>query len=96
MNGYRPDGKQRERAVLECRHGADGVRDARVKIEQTRPNVFRITATGPELSALVAGARMALDALRVDPEAPPEAVGLLERVLRDYDRALRDPPPAER
>jgi hypothetical protein len=67
-----------------------------MRIEQARPNVFRVTATGPELSALVAGARMALDALRADPQAPPEAVSLLERVLRDYDRALGDPPPAER
>jgi hypothetical protein len=39
-----------------------------------------------ELSALIAGARMSLDALRARPEAAPEqAVRLLEQVLADFD-----------
>jgi hypothetical protein len=59
-----------------------------VKVERIRPNVFTLTAAGPEVSALVAGARMARDLLTKDPHAPPEAVALLERVLADYDRAL--------
>jgi hypothetical protein len=59
-----------------------------VKVERIRPNVFTLTAAGPEISALVAGARMARDQLRTDPHAPREAVVLLERVLADYDRAL--------
>jgi hypothetical protein len=59
-----------------------------VKVERIRPNVFTLTAAGPEVSALVAGARMARDALRKDPHAPSEAVALLERVIADYDRAL--------
>jgi hypothetical protein len=59
-----------------------------VKIERVRENVFTVTATSQELSALVAAARMALDAMLDDPNAPAEAVRLLERVLADYDAAL--------
>ena len=65
------------------------VRDnLRVRIERSRDNVFTVTATSQELSALIAGARMALEALRAAPEPPPaEALETLDRVLRDYDRA---------
>jgi hypothetical protein len=59
-----------------------------VKVERVRPNVFTLTAAGPEVSALIAGARMARDQLRNDPHAPREAIELLDRVLSDYDRAL--------
>jgi hypothetical protein len=59
-----------------------------VKVVQVRPNVFEVTATGQELSALVAAGRLAADAMRADPAAPREALDLLERVLRDYDQAL--------
>jgi hypothetical protein len=60
-----------------------------MRIEPTRDNVFTVVATSQELSALVAAARMALDAMRRAPQPPPrEAVDLLERVLADYDRAL--------
>jgi hypothetical protein len=59
-----------------------------VKVEQTRANVFTLTATSQELSALIAAARMALDAMRGDPNAPPEPIATLERILRDYDAAL--------
>jgi hypothetical protein len=59
-----------------------------VRIERSRENVFTLTATSQELSALIAAARMALDALRSAPEPPPaEALETLERVLRDYDLA---------
>jgi hypothetical protein len=59
-----------------------------VRIERTRENVFTVTATSQELSALVAGARMALEAMRAAPEPPPaEAMEILERVLRDFDVA---------
>jgi hypothetical protein len=59
-----------------------------VRIERSRENVFTVTATSQELSALVAGARMALEAMRVAPEPPPrEAVEILERVLTDFDLA---------
>jgi hypothetical protein len=59
-----------------------------VRIERTRDNVFTVTATSQELSALVAGARMALDAMRVAPQPPPPAaIEILERVLADFDRA---------
>jgi hypothetical protein len=62
--------------------------NASVRIERSRENVFTVTATSQELSALVAGARMALDAMRAAPEPPPkEAVEVLERVLHDFDRA---------
>lgn len=60
-----------------------------MKIERARENVFTVQATSQELSALVAAARMALDAMRDDPRAPAEAVRLLERVLADYDAAIQ-------
>ena len=69
-----------------------------MRIERSRENVFTVTATGQELSALVAGARMALEAMRSAPEpAPPEAIEVLSRVLADFDHArerLRKEPPA--
>jgi hypothetical protein len=57
-------------------------------IEPVRRDVLSVTLTTTELSALVAGARMALDALRTAPEGsvPPDAIATLERVLADYDR----------
>jgi hypothetical protein len=59
-----------------------------VRIERSRENVFTVTATSQELSALVAAARMALEAMRAAPEPPPrEAVETLERVLGDFDHA---------
>jgi hypothetical protein len=59
-----------------------------VRIERTRENVFTVVATGQELSALVAGARMALGAMREAPHPPPaDAIETLERVLRDFDQA---------
>ena len=57
-----------------------------MRIEQARDNVFTVTATSQELSALVAAARMALNAMRSAPEPPPpEALDSLERVLADFD-----------
>jgi hypothetical protein len=57
-------------------------------ITRARENVFTVTATSQELSALVAGARMALKAMLAAPEPPPgAAVEILERVLRDFDQA---------
>jgi hypothetical protein len=62
--------------------------NACVRIERTRENVFTVTATSQELSALVAAARMALEAMRGAPEPPPaEAVAVLEQVIGDFDRA---------
>lgn len=59
-----------------------------MQIERARQNVFTVTATSQELSALVAGARMALEAMRSAPEPPPGAVlETLQRVLSDFDRA---------
>jgi hypothetical protein len=60
-----------------------------VKLEQTRPNVFTLTATSQELSGLVGAARMALEIMATDSDAPPEMVELVGRVLRDYDRAVQ-------
>jgi hypothetical protein len=51
--------------------------------------VFTVTATSQELSALVAAARLARDVMLDDPHAPDEAIRLLERVLADYDSAIR-------
>ena len=64
-------------------------------MEQTRENVFTVTATGQELSVLIAGARLALDAMRANADAPATAIELLARVLEDFDRArgrLSEPP----
>jgi hypothetical protein len=59
-----------------------------VRIERARENVFTVTATSQELSALVAAARMAFEAMRAAPEPPPaEALELLERVLHEFDVA---------
>ena len=59
-----------------------------MRMERARENVFTLTATSQELSALVAGARMALEAMRAAAEPPPrDAVELLARVLDDFDRA---------
>jgi hypothetical protein len=59
-----------------------------MRVERVRENVFSVTATGQELSALVAAARMALNAMQAAPQPPPpEAIELLERVLADYDRS---------
>ena len=44
--------------------------------------MFTLTATSQELSALVAAARMAFEAMRAAPEPPPpEALEVLKRVL---------------
>jgi hypothetical protein len=56
-------------------------------MERARENVFTVTATGQELSALVAAARLALDAMRAAPDAPAAALEILERTLEDFDRA---------
>ncbi|HEY6762184.1 MAG TPA: hypothetical protein VI318_21980 [Baekduia sp.] len=55
-------------------------------LERVRGEVVSVRLTLTELSTLVAGARMALDALRSEPgSAPDEAIRTLERVLADYD-----------
>ena len=55
-------------------------------LERVRGEVVSVRLTMSELSALVAGARMALDALRLQPgSAPEEAIRLLEQVLADFD-----------
>jgi hypothetical protein len=59
-----------------------------MKLERVRPNVFSVTVASQELSALIAAARLAVDTMRADPNAPREALQLLERILADYDRAL--------
>jgi hypothetical protein len=70
-----------------------------MRIERTRANVFTVTATSQELSALVAAARMALEAMRGAPQPPPaEALEILERVLGEFDSArerLVDAPAAD-
>jgi hypothetical protein len=56
-------------------------------IAPVRQNVVSVTLTLTELGALIAGARMALDALRSAPpgSVPDEAIATLQRVLDDYD-----------
>src|SRR3954451_19558291 len=60
-----------------------------MRVERDRENVFTVTATGQELSALIAGARLALDAMRASADAPAAAVEVLARVLDDFDRSRR-------
>jgi hypothetical protein len=61
--------------------------NAAMRVERIRDNVFTVTATSQELSALVGAARMALEAMRGAPDPPPrEAIEVLERVLNDFDR----------
>jgi hypothetical protein len=59
-----------------------------VKVVQIRPDAFQVTATRRELGALVAAARMAVDVMRADPDAPKDAISLLEGVLADWDAAI--------
>ena len=59
-----------------------------MKVSLARENVFEVTLTGQELSALVAGARMALDIMERDPHAPDAAIELLRGVIGDYDKAI--------
>ena len=59
-----------------------------MRISLTRPGVVTVVATGQELSALVAGARLALALMRADPDSPTEAADHLARVLDDYDRGI--------
>jgi hypothetical protein len=55
-------------------------------LERVRGEVVSVRLTVTELSTLVAGARMALDALRAEPgPVPDEAISTLERVLADFD-----------
>jgi len=61
-----------------------------VRIEPLRENVLQVTATRQELAVLVAAARMALEAMRRDPDAPQDALDLLGRVVADYDAAASD------
>lgn len=62
--------------------------NVRVRVEQIRENVFTVTATGQELSALIAAARIALEGMRRAPNPPPpEAIDTLDRVIGDFDRA---------
>jgi hypothetical protein len=63
-----------------------------VKLEHLRDNAVRLTLTNVELTALVAAARMAGDAMEADAAAPRELLEVLNRVLADYDRA-RSPAP---
>ena len=71
-----------------------------MKVDRPRPNVYSLTGTSQELGALVAAARMALDILRADPNAPKDAIPLLKGVLAEWDAALAregrggDGPPA--
>jgi hypothetical protein len=59
-----------------------------VEVERADDNRFTVTATGGELSALVAGARMALGLMRRSPDqVPPEVADRLESIIADYQEA---------
>lgn len=65
-----------------------------MKVVPLRENSYTVTATRHELGALVAAARMAVDVMRADPDAPQEAVTFLEGVLADWDAAVGRPSPS--
>jgi hypothetical protein len=71
-----------------ARSGCAAGYDRPLKLVHTRTNVFTVTATAQELSALIAAGRMSVAAMEKDPHAPTEALELLRSVLEDYDRAL--------
>ena len=58
-----------------------------MRLTRTRAEVVTLVATWRELSALAAAARMALELMRADANAPDEARDQLARVLADYDAA---------
>jgi hypothetical protein len=58
-----------------------------VRLTRTRAEVVTLVATRRELSALAAAARMQLELMRADANAPAAARELLGRVLADYDAA---------
>jgi hypothetical protein len=60
-----------------------------MQLTRPRPTALTLTLTRQELAALFAAARLAVDALRADEQAPQEAVEALERIIDDYERALR-------
>jgi hypothetical protein len=93
-----PEGSPSSRQARRRRPVGCG-RIAGVRVERNRENVFTVTATGQELSALIAGARLALDAMRASADAPASAIELLGRVLDDFDRSrerLAEPPNGDR
>jgi predicted DNA-binding transcriptional regulator YafY len=60
-----------------------------MRVSQPRPGVYDATMTAHELSALLAGARMALSFMEQDPTgATDEARAALNSVLADFDAAL--------
>ena len=77
-----------EQIAAYVRSQAEAAAAGLMRLTRTRTNVVTLVATSQELSALVAGARMALSLMRADPRAPAEAREMLERVLADYDAGL--------
>lgn len=59
-----------------------------MRIVAATANVVTIAATRQELGVLIAAARMALDVVSADADAPPAARDRLAAVLHDYDAAL--------
>ena len=60
-----------------------------MKLARSTPTVLTLTLTGQELAVLFAAARFALDGLRSDTDAPREATAGLERIIHEYERALK-------
>ena len=60
-----------------------------MKLDQPRPNTFRITLSAHELSTLLAAARMSQSLMETDPSGATErARTALASVLADFDAAL--------
>jgi hypothetical protein len=54
-------------------------------------NLITITATRHEITTIVAAARMALELINADIDAPADARAQLARALRQYDTAIARP-----
>jgi hypothetical protein len=66
-----------------------------VRIRSSGAGAIEVTAARHEMSALVAGARMALRLMEEDPGAPADARAALARVIASYDAALAAAEPEE-
>lgn len=59
-----------------------------MRIVSADRSVITITATRHEITTIVAAARMALDLINADVNAPADARFQLTRALRQYDAAI--------
>lgn len=59
-----------------------------MRIVDADRNTVVLTASRHEITTIVAAARMALELMDADANAPADALAQLARVIRDYDAAI--------